>query len=212
MGRRGGGGPAAKMNPAAAHLNTATPSYTRCAPPHPATMSNETKHNALAEAIAKICAEKVNPEIAKLAVELGAIRSRLDMMESITPPKRQPRTSAKPASAKGGAKSATKSTEAKVTNALLFFRYALKNDLEGFRETYADDDAIETVASSDQVVKKDRTKDEADYFSAVGAALWKGLGDEQRKEVRTRFDAWKQDQSRDNDPAPLEEEEEAGEA
>jgi hypothetical protein len=132
------------------------------------------------------------------------------MMESTAAPqKRAPRASAKPAGVKGSAKAGTKTTEEKVTNALLFFRYALKNNLEGFRETYADDDAIETVAGVDQVAKKDRTKDEADYFSAVGAALWKNLPDDTRKEVRTRFDAWKQDQSRENDPAPLEEEEEA---
>lgn len=170
----------------------------------------ESKHNALAEAIAKVCAEKVNPLFAAIQVELGSIRAKLDMMDSVTPPKRATRTAAKPAGVKGaGAKAGSKSVEEKVTNALLFFRYALKNDLEGFREVYADDNAIETVATADTVSKKDRSKDEGDYFSAVGAALWKTLSDEKRKEIRTRFEGWKQDQSRENDPAPLEEEEEA---
>ena len=174
-------------------------------------MSNDSKHAVLADLISKACADRILPEIAKLSIAVGVIQARLDMIESLSaPPKRATRVAAKPAGAKGGAaKSSAKSTEEKVTNALLFFRYALKNNLDDFREIYADENTLAEVASVDQVAKKDRVKDEAEFYSAAGAAIWKNLADKEdvRKEIRAKFDAWKQEQTRATDATPLEEEE-----
>ena len=169
----------------------------------------ESKHTALATAIAEVCYAKTAPQLNSILAELVTLRARLEVLETINPPKRNTRVSAKPAGAKpGGVKGAKKSNEEKVTNALLFFRYALKNDLPGFREAYADENAIVSATASkpDVIGKKDRVKDEPEFYSAVGGVIWKDIGPDIQKEIRTRFDEWRNNLDRANEPAPLEEE------
>ena len=172
----------------------------------------ESKHAALADAIALTCSLKINPKIAGLEAAVAALSAKLDILEQLlagssTPAKRTTRAT-KPASTKGAAKSGNKTDEEKVTNALLFFRYALKNDHTDFREKYADEDAISTVDTEPAVVKKSaiKDKDPGDYYSTVGASLWKKMPEEKRAEIRAVYDDWKIQQTRDNDAAPLEEE------
>jgi len=183
----------------------------------------DAKQLALAELISSTCATKVLPklaevqgDIAKLSIGVAAIQARLEILESLGsgPPKRATRAAAKPAGAKGGAKASTKTTEEKVTNTLLFFRYMLKNDLGGYREQYADEDALASVANDAGVAKKDREKDTAEYYSAAGAALWKTIDTAGREVIKAAYTAWKEDLQREGDAAPLEEGDagEAGEA
>ena len=200
------------MNPGAVHLNTANPPHTRHCPSPMA----EAKHAALADAIALACSMKINPQLAALTATVAALEAKVTVFEqiaagSVTPAKRTTRAT-KPASTKGGAaKSGNKTEEEKVTNALLFFRYAMKNDYENFRETYANEDAIATVAGEAAVAKKDaiKEKDPGDYYSTVGAALWKKMAETDRAGIRALYIAWSQAQTRENDATPLEEEAEA---
>lgn len=184
------------------------------------TMS-ETKQNALADALTKGVTAGVLPHItalseqlAKLSVSQSATLARLATLETMlseggTGAKRAVRTgaAAKPAAAGKGAaaKGAANDPKSKVTNALLYFRYGLANDLGDLRETYATDAALEDANADPAVAKKNADTDPAGYFSAVGAFLWKQLPEDDKSKIRAQHVAWKEENAREGAELPLEE-------
>lgn len=171
------------------------------------------KQTALVESIALGVHAKQAPDfkaltegIAKIMVTSNALLARVETLESAvnsggTTAKRAVRTGAvrTGAAAKaGGAK--------KVTNALLYFRHVMANDLNDWRATYGTEENLGEAEKDATVSKQDRAKDEAGYFSAVGAYLWKTvLTDEQKDEIRTQFTARKEQTDRDDAKPQLEE-------
>lgn len=154
-------------------------------------------------------------ELAKLSVSNNAILARIEVLESVlaggSAAKRTVRTGApakgaakRPAAKKGG----SSDDKQKVTNALLYFRYALANDLDDARETWGTEENIAAAEQDALVSKRVGTKetDPSSYWSAVGAALWKTCTSEQKDETRSKFLAWKESTARDEGDEPLQEE------
>lgn len=152
----------------------------------------------------------VSLQTTAILVTLNAINARLTTVEnSITGGapaggKRQTRAAAggakKPAAKAGGQKGAN------VTNALLFFRKAMADNLYGIRDEFATDENIAEADADASVAKVDKTKEEI-YYSTVGAFLWKTvLTDAQKDEMRTKFNDWKAETTRAEADDPLEEE------
>lgn len=174
------------------------------------------KQAALVDAIATGVKDKMSPEfkaladtLAKLTVTNNASLARLEVVESMlasgtTTAKKAVRTGAA-ASKKGatvGKKAAAGFEESKVKNTLLYFRHAMANNLDGLRDIYGTEENLAEAESDSSVSKKDRNKDEAGYFSAVGHFLWKAtLTDEQKAEVKTLFTTW-QAQNKQNEDQP----------
>jgi hypothetical protein len=81
----------------------------------------------------------------------------------------------------------------------------MAQNLNDFQEVYGTEDNLVTADADVTVGKRDKDKDPAGYWSAVGAALWKvTLTDEQKDEIRSCFTAWKEDLARDDAEPPLE--------
>jgi hypothetical protein len=165
--------------------------------------------------------EKLGANNAQLTVLVQQVLARLEMLETTTgvAPKRAVR-GAGPAGAKktagaaagGSKKTAAGSEVKKVTNALLFFRYALGHDLEDMRETYVTDEVCLEAEKDDSMAKKDRKKDEYGYYSTLGAYLWKnGLTDDDKKTVRAAYGTWKESAAREDGEQQLEEDGEPAE-
>jgi len=180
------------------------------------------KQAALVNSIADGVHAKMTPDLAKLAEQLTkmsvtscAIMARLETLESAVgaggaASKRAVRTTGA-AGAKGGAKgpAGKKPTgdAGKVTNALLYFRYIMGQDLDDARETYATEENLLEAESDATVAKRDKDKDPSGYYSAVAAALWKStLTDDQKTEIRNQFTAWKEEMARGGAGAQLDEE------
>lgn len=154
--------------------------------------------------------------LAQLQVVLHSILARMATLEAATEaasvaPKRATRAATaggaakKPAAKAGGAKKPTAAT-GNVTNALLFFRKAMAEDINGIRGEYATQENLDE-ADTDNTVAKVSKDDEGKYYSAVGAYLWKTvLSEEQKAEMRAQFTAWKEDQQREQNEEPLDEE------
>lgn len=175
--------------------------------------------NSIADGVhAKMTADigKLTEQIAKLQVTSNAVLARLETLESTvnsggTTAKRAVRTggatkgaAAKKTTAKKGAAGDDKS---KVTNALLYFRYSMANNLDDSQDTYGTEENLLEADKDATVQKRDKDKDPSGYWSAVGAALWKSvLTDEQKDEIRTLFNAWKEQAARDDADDQLEEE------
>lgn len=181
----------------------------------------DNKQAVLVEMLAKGVQDKQASEFARLAEEMAkltvtcnTILARVEMLDAAAPagaaPKRAIRTGGakKDAAAKpGGAKKPAGSDTSRVTNALLYFRYALGNNLEETRETFCSAESLAEAEADPTVAKKDQTKDESGYYSAVGAFLWKKvLTDDQKEEVRSQFLAWKEQITREGAEPQLEEE------
>lgn len=167
------------------------------------------KQAVLVAAIASGVKTDLTPEFkelsiayAKLQVTLNSINARLEMLEAAVnaggcAPKRNVRP--------GGARGATKAVGAnpadaasRVTNALLYFRYAMGNDLDDSRATFGTEENMATAEGEATVGKKDKNKDEYGYWSAVGAALWKAvLSDGQKEEIRNAYKAWGEESKRE---------------
>jgi hypothetical protein len=183
------------------------------------------KQTALVNAIADGVSAKMTPEfaniadsVAKIQVTVSSCLARLTTLEAsvnngTANAKRAPRTGGgkapagkKPAAPKGKAGAPDAS---RVTNALLYFRFALQTDLEGYRETYGSQENLEEAEKDQTVAKRDKDKDEAGYWSAVGAAFWKTLlSEDQKLEVKEQYKAWKEQSARDESGDGLEEDEE----
>jgi hypothetical protein len=160
--------------------------------------------------------EKLADQISRLAVNGNATLARLETLEAAlgsgaAPAKRAVRAGT---AAKGTAKKATPKkgaageATAKVTNALLYFRFAMANDLDDAQEVHGTPENLAEAEGDPTVAKRDKEKEPAAYWSAVGAALWKAvLSDEQKDEVRAQFNAWKEKAAREGSEEPLEEEE-----
>jgi hypothetical protein len=191
------------------------------------------KQTVLVEAISTGVHNKLTPElqalatnIAKISVTQNATLARLEVLETALntgapTAKRAVRTGGtagagtaaakKSSSTKSGSKKPAGSDPSKVTNALLYFRYAMANDLCGFRELYATEENIDSIRHDESFIKKEKEKekDESGYYSSVGHALWRiTLTDEQKAEIRTQFGLWKEDAAREGAEPQLEEEEE----
>ncbi len=159
------------------------------------------KQAALAQCIAQATAKELAAEFTFLGEKLGVVElqnksilARLEMLEEAKPAdgaKRAIRTT-------GGAKKAPNSKvaaspDSKVSNALLYFRRAMQEGWHDYRDTYATPENLEAADADLTVAKKDKNKDEGEYFSAVGNYLWKFfLTDENKAEVRDHFKTWKE--------------------
>jgi hypothetical protein len=175
--------------------------------------------NSIADGVhAKMLPEltKLAEQIAKLTVSGNATLARLETLEATmasggSAPKRTVRTGAATGAAKGGAKKpvgkkAAGSDTDKVTNALLFCRYMLANDLDSAQEVYGTEENLLEAEKDSTVAKRDKDKDPNGYWSAVGAALWKTvLSDEQKDEIRAQYNAWKEGNTRDGAEPQLDE-------
>lgn len=181
------------------------------------------KQTALVEYISLGVHAKLAPEfkslaegLAKLAVALNAALARLTTLEATidsggTTAKRAVAKKGAAAKAGGAKKPAGRSDDSRVTNGKLYFRHAMANDLDDSRATYGTDENLAEAEKDATVSKTDRSKDEAWYFSVVGAYLWKAvLTDGQKDEVRAQYTAWKEQAARD-DAEPQLEEDAAGE-
>ena len=183
------------------------------------------KQTALVNSIADGVHKQLSPEFAKMtellarqAVSLAALLARVELLESTinagaTGAKKTVRTAGAAAGGKAGAKKAVAGKKAagseteRVTNALLAFRYFMANNINDAQEIYGTEENLIQAESDTTVGKRDKEKDPAGYWSAVGAALWKTvLTDEQKDEIRTQFTAWKEDNARDDAEPQLDEE------
>ena len=150
-------------------------------------------------------------KLAQQSVILGTILARVEALDAAmatmgtaAPAKRAVRATAagKPAAKKAGG--------SKVTNTLLYFRHAMETDLNEARATYLTDDNLAAAAADATVAKKDITKDEGAYYSAVGNFIWKTLTEAQKEEIRAEFTAWKSaNEHAAADATQLEEDQEA---
>lgn len=166
--------------------------------------------NAIADGVhAKLATDftKLAEQVSKLTVTCNSICVRLDTLDAAvaTGGAAAKRTVRGAGAAKGAAakKTASKAASAddeiaKVTNSLLYFRYALKKDLDDYQATFGTEENVAEAEKDAAVGKKDRDKNPEEWWSAVGAALWKlVLSDEQKKEIRGHYDAWKENLNRD---------------
>ena len=152
-------------------------------------------------------------QLAKQTVTLNASLARLatleDAVNSSTAAKRAVRTAgaAKKAAAGGKTKKGG-DDKSRVTNALLYFRYAMSQDLDDAREEYGTEENLIEAEKDSTVSKRDRVKDDVGFWSAVGAALWKTvLSDEQKETIRGQYTAWKEEAARNDAEPQLEPEE-----
>jgi hypothetical protein len=179
------------------------------------------KQTALVAAIAQGVKAEITPDFAKLATEIAklsvtqnAVLARLEVLESAVSTggpaaKRTVRTTA---AAKGGAKKtaakkgAAGDDKSKVTNALLYFRYAMANDLDDSQALFGSEENLDEAEKDATVAKRDKDKEPSGYWSAVGAALWKTvLTDDQKEDIRAQFASWKEQVARDDQDGQLEE-------
>lgn len=186
----------------------------------------QSKQDQLANCIADAVKSKMDPDIkalvaqnAVLTVTLNSVAARLAALEACLPAgagagggagvqgKRQTRTAAGTAGGakKPAAKPGDKKGAASVTNALLFFRRAMAENIKGIRDEYATAENLEAADASPAVAKVDKENEPA-YYSAVGAFLWAGLSDASKNAIRAQFADWKNEQARDDADPPLEEE------
>jgi hypothetical protein len=175
------------------------------------------KQTALVEAISANVASKLAESLAKLTVSVNSILARIETMEAANAikaggesgvaAKRAVRTGtvAKGGKKAGGAKKSAGDDGSRVTNALLYLRYGMANDLFGWREHYCTEEVLAGAESDPVVAKKDRAQDESGYFSAVGQYIWKKFSDQQKEEMRVQFVAWKEQTARDEAEPQLEE-------
>jgi hypothetical protein len=178
------------------------------------------KQQALVNAIADGVHAKTAPELAKLAeqvarmmVSVNGVLARLEVIESTVTAGGAPKRATRAGGAKAGAKKAAakKGTagddKSKVTNALLYYRYSLANDLDDARATYGTDENIAEAEKDGTVQKRDIEKDPHGYWSAVGAALWKSvLSEEDKETIRASYTAWKEQALSDENGDQLNEE------
>jgi hypothetical protein len=174
------------------------------------------KQNALAKCIAEATAKELAEEfkflgdkLASLELQLKTVTAQIQMLDDAKPadgPKRGIRTTG--GAKKGGTnKAAANSPDAKVSNALLYFRRAMQEDWNNYREVYVTTDNQKDADADPTVAKQDINKDEGLYYSAVGNYLWKTvLTDENKDEVREHFKTWKDELKRSETDAQLEEE------
>jgi hypothetical protein len=178
------------------------------------------KQGQLADAIAARTAEKLEPQFAAImekmaeqAISLSHIFARLEVLEEAKPAdaaKRGVRATGAGKKAAAGSKAAKASPDSKVSNALLFFRRAMSDNINEYREIYGTEEALADAESDPTVAKKDRNKDEAEYFSAVGLHIWKTtLSVEQKDEVRAHFADWKEQIQRGDAEGQLDEDQDA---
>lgn len=177
------------------------------------------KQTQLVSTIADALHVKLGPEfvalstaIAKLNVSIQSVIARIEMIEHMAntggaAPKKAVRTAA----AAGAKKAAAGKGEVKIpSNALLFFRLMLEQDIDEARHTWCTDENIAMVETNATVAKAAKDKDKSDeklgtYFSAVGAQLWTQLlSKEDKEEIKAKFLAWKEARERDAGEAPLE--------
>lgn len=179
------------------------------------------KQQALVNSISDGVASKVAPEFAKVSEELAkvmvavnACNARLAQLESTVGNSaagskgvargglKKPIGGKKPpAKGKSGEPDASK-----VTNSLLYFRYAMQMNIDDAQDIYGTEENLLEAEKDSAVGKRDKIKDPNGYWSTVGNFLWKAvLSEEQKAEVRTNYTAWKENAERDGGDAPLDE-------
>lgn len=183
-------------------------------------MTTEAKQAVLINSIVDAVGRRLEPELAKIGEQLAAIAvngastlARIDILDSAVASggpaaKRAVRTgAAKKAPAKGGAAAADGgSNPGKVTNALLYCRYIMANDIDDAQAVYGTEENIQAIMADAREGKSlgriNRETNPTAWWSTVGAGLWKVvLSDDQKTEIRTQFATWKDDNAR-NDAEP----------
>lgn len=155
--------------------------------------------------------KKIAEQLAKVLVSENAILARLEMIETASgsgaAPKRGVRASPAKAGAAGKKATPKKSGDEKsrVTNGLLYFRYAMAHDLDDYRATYGTPENVAEAENDPSVQKKDVNKNPEDYWSTVGNVLWKSLlSDDDKDAIRTQYNSWKEQGAREDAEDPLE--------
>lgn len=157
--------------------------------------------------------DELMKELIRLSVTCEAIKARLDALDQATgslgnvETKRAVRTSqagaahgsvAAPGSARKAA-SKSQGGDAKVTNALLYFRHAMANDLGDIRASYGSEENLREAEEKDKAVgKKNKTADPEGYYSAVAAYLWRQrvITDADKESIRAHYNTWKEQSAR----------------
>jgi hypothetical protein len=172
------------------------------------------KQAQLSKCIAEATANELAPEfkflgekLEECTTSLKNVIARLEVLEAAAPADGAKRAVRTGGAAKKTATKAAASPGSKVSNALLYFRFAMHEDLDGYRELYGTEDNLAGAAQDSTVQKQNREKDEGAYFSAVGLYLWKNgaLTDDDKATVRAHFGAWKEQQARGDDDGQLDE-------
>jgi hypothetical protein len=163
-------------------------------------------HNKLASEF-----KALSDQNAKLAVTINALLARVATLEeavnSGTSVKRTVRTAGavKKVSVTVAKQKNANDDRPRVTNSLLYFRYLMAHDIDGAREEYGTEENLLETKSDPTVAKRDSVKDEVNYWSAVGNAIWKlVLSDEQKSTIRVQHNAWKEDAARNEAEPQLE--------
>jgi hypothetical protein len=161
--------------------------------------------------------EKVLSQLAQIQVSVNAATARIAVLEDALgsgagAAKRQVRAAGgakKPAGKPAGGAKKPAGDPSKVSNALLFFRYAMgPGNLEGFRDTYATDENVADAKENATVAKQNEAKDPDAFYSAVAHYLWTSkLADDEKEQIRSQFGQWKDESAREAADPPLEEEE-----
>lgn len=178
------------------------------------------KQDQLVASIKDGVVKAIEPTLAELielntrnSVTLNAILARLAVIEELvsagTVPKKAVRSTT--ASVKKGAAKADASKviddKSKVTNALLFLRWALKYDYHDSRTNYATPEIMAESESETTVSKYNKDTQEREYYGALGSHIWRKLfSDDQKAEIRTQFNAWKEYNGREEAAPQLEQE------
>ena len=90
---------------------------------------------------------------------------------------------------------------AKVTNAMLWFKYALAKDVDGLREEMAKTlrlmegcTQLEVFAEAKKINREDVdlcASLEAMYYCELGRAVWRIMGPLEKDRVKAKFEAWR---------------------
>jgi hypothetical protein len=149
--------------------------------------------------------KETGEKFAQLVTMNASILARLEAMEGILNGQRRPvKTASKAGGAakNGGAskKNASDDPRDRVKNSMLYARWAFAND-EAFRDEFLTEEA-QGVLDAEDFGKK--SGDE--LLLAQGQLLWKKhFSDEQKNDIRDRYNKWTEDRKRDGGEPQLDE-------
>lgn len=183
-----------------------------------------TKQNELVESLAKGVQAHLAPNFtrlaednAKLMARVGALEAQIECLVSALAARETAPAAKRAVRAAGGAPKASSArggaskTSGVIGNAMLYLRYIMAKDIDNARSIYGTPENIQAAENDTEdtsVSKKDRSKNEEEYFSSLGNYVWRHIlvQDEDKNEIRTQYNAYKERLSREIAQPPLEEE------
>lgn len=135
---------------------------------------------------------KMEGQLAQCNISINSVISRLDGLEAIIG-KGGAGAAKKTTKASGGKKPAKKAGEPpKLTNSLLYFRWACSTD-EETRNRFLPAETVDALRDHEALKKKDDQKDPEGWWSALANQAWRShLSDDDKSEVKGLYQAYKE--------------------